>query len=593
MKKLITILLLVVAGATVKAQSSNYDFQVGVLFYKITAPGQEVAVVKDPNSCNIYSGDINIPDSVLHDGVYYKVTSLGEEIFTYSNLNSIYIPKTVRSIGSYCFYAASLNDNLVLPDSLRIIGEYAFNFFEGIEQVFLPALVDSIGVRAFSSIFNLKNIDVDSTNEHFSSYDGALFNKNKTLLICVPSGKTGVFAIPIGVTTVGELAFEYCKCSEIVLPNTVTTLKDGSFWMCTNLSTLHIPASVTFIDGGIFAGCKTLYTLTVDSLNENYVMIGGAIYSSNMDTLVSHHLAKDDITVECKIIGPNAFAGTLSLRSVVLEGVETIQYEAFQSSNLSSIALPQTLKTIGEFAFASCRRITSIVIPNSVTGLGREVFGGCAFESVVMSDSVKVIPYGAFMYCQLLENYAGGASVERIEDYAFNYCERLAGEIVFPETLKYIGNRAFELTGINSVVFTGIIDTIGDFNFALNMRTLVLLNPTPPFTYHRIANSIFKTIIPCGATEAYMADPNWSSYSYTEDCDGVEENPMSAVKVTAGYRSIEVLNAEGYSVAIYDIMGRCHASEGATGQNIRHYSLPTAGMYVVRVNDRGYKVVVR
>ena len=90
-----------------------------------------------------------------------------------------------------------------------------------------------------------------------------------------------------------------------------------------------------------------------------------------------------------------------------------------------------------------------------------------------------------------------------------------------------------------------------------------------------------------------MADPNWSSYSYTEDCDGVEENPMAAVKVTAGYRSIEVLNAEGYPVAIDDIMGRCHASEGATGQNIRHYSLPTAGVYVVRVNDRGYKVVVR
>ena len=90
-----------------------------------------------------------------------------------------------------------------------------------------------------------------------------------------------------------------------------------------------------------------------------------------------------------------------------------------------------------------------------------------------------------------------------------------------------------------------------------------------------------------------MADPNWSSYSYTEDCDGVEENPMAAVKVTAGYRSIEVLNAEGCHVAIYDAMGRCHISEGATGQNIRHYSLPTAGVYVVRVNDKGYKVVVR
>ena len=90
-----------------------------------------------------------------------------------------------------------------------------------------------------------------------------------------------------------------------------------------------------------------------------------------------------------------------------------------------------------------------------------------------------------------------------------------------------------------------------------------------------------------------MADPNWSSYSYTEDCDGVEENPMAAVKVTAGYRSVEVLNAEGYPVAIYDIMGRCIVNEPANGFSHRHYSVPTVGMYVVRVNDRGYKVVVR
>ena len=197
------------------------------------------------------------------------------------------------------------------------------------------------------------------------------------------------------------------------------------------------------------------------------------------------------------------------------------------------------------------------------------------------------------MNCIFLKTYTGGASVERIEDYAFNNCERFGGEIVFPETLRYIGNRAFEMTEINTVIFTGIVDTIWAFNFVLNMRTLVLVNPTPPFTYHPIANNIFKTIIPCGATEAYMADPNWSSYSYTEDCDGVEEGVESDVKVLSHYRSIEVLNAEGCHVAIYDAMGRCHISEGATGQNIRHYSLPTAGVYVVRVNDKGYKVVVR
>ena len=593
MKKLITILLLVVAGVSIKAQSSDYDFQAGVLLYKITEPGQEVEVVEDVNSCNIYMGDIVIPDSVFPDGIYYKVTSLGEGVFALANLNSISIPKAVRSIGFRCFYGATVNTKFALPDSLRTIGEDAFLFLGGVERIFISAIIDSIGFRAFSSMSDLKTLEVDSTNEHFSSFDGALYNKSRTSLICVPAGKTDVFTIPVGVTTVEDIAFEWGKCQKVIIPNTVTTLKDGAFWGCERLGEVHIPASVTTIEGGIFAGCKSLYNLTIDSLNQNYVVIDRVIYSSNMDTLVSHHLAKDDITITTKVIAPYALSVTKSLRSVVLDGVETVQYGAFNLSNLSSITLPQTLKTIDGFALAGCHRISSLVIPNSVTKLGPEVFYGCTITSVVMSDSVKVIPYGAFMYCQLLENYAGGASVERIEDYAFNYCERLAGEIVFPETLKYIGNRAFEMTGINSVVFTGIIDTIGAFNFALNMRTLVLVNPTPPFTYHRIANNIFKTIIPCGATEAYMADPNWSSYSYTEDCDGVEEGVESNVKVTSHYRSIEVLNAEGCHVAIYDIMGRCIVNEPANGFTHRHYSVPAAGVYVVRVNDKGYKVVVR
>ena len=91
-----------------------------------------------------------------------------------------------------------------------------------------------------------------------------------------------------------------------------------------------------------------------------------------------------------------------------------------------------------------------------------------------------------------------------------------------------------------------------------------------------------------------MSDPNWSSYNYEEDCGGVEEiDPQSAVRVVAQHHAIDVHNAEEYAVAIYDAMGRCHAAEPATGQSLRHYPLPTAGVYVVHINGKGYKVVVR
>ena len=73
--------------------------------------------------------------------------------------------------------------------------------------------------------------------------------------------------------------------------------------------------------------------------------------------------------------------------------------------------------------------------------------------TVKMTDSIKVIPAGTFSYCPFLSSYTGGASVERIEDAAFLDCMTLQKEIVFPETLRYIGYGAFYGCGLTRVEF--------------------------------------------------------------------------------------------------------------------------------------------
>ena len=598
MKKLITLLLLAVFSLSAQAVTvTDYDFIIGNYYYKITSDlKREVELVTNWEVCYFFTGDVVVPDSVQHNNVWYKVTSIGDLVFSGADLTSLSLPSGIRSIGEECFSYSRIRGGLVLPDSLRVIKKNAFCANSGIESIHIPALVGPLETRSISPMLDLQTITVDSANQYYSSYNGVLYNKDTTVLISCPAGKTGVFVIPDGVVCIAEASMEVCELSSIVIPNTVRTIKTMAFSECEQLTSMHIPASVTHIEGGIFRGNKRLTDITIDSLNTNYKVIDNVLYSMDMDTLLSYHLASDSVRVldGVKVIGMDAFSLINRLSIVVLpEGIETIQSGAFEWSGIRKINLPNTLKFIGNGAFTGSS-LSNIVIPNSVVHLGEQVFEGVeSLVTVVMSDSVKVIPYGAFNYCQSLRSYTGGASVERINSRAFSNCESFAKNLVFPSTLKVIEVGAFFDTDIKTVEFTGIIDSIGRQNFE-NLNTLVLVNPTPPYTYNtKVANSIFKTIIPCGATEAYMADPNWSSYSYTEDCDGVEENPMVAVKVTAGYRSIEVLNAEAYPVAIYDAMGRCHISEGATGQNIRHYSLPTAGVYVVRVNDRGYKVVVR
>ena len=592
MKKLITLLLLVVFSISIKAQKYTYDFSVGNLCFDITAE-REVELVRN-EGCVFYTGNMVVPDSVQHNNVWYKVTSIGDYVFIGADLTSLSLPSGIRSIGEECFSYSRIRGGLVLPDSLRVIKKNAFCANSGIESIHIPALVTTLESGSISPMFDLQTITVDSANQYYSSYNGVLYNKDTTVLISCPAGKTGEFVIPDGVVCISSFSMEVCEFTSLTIPTSVRIIESAAFSQCERLTSMHIPASVTRIEGGIFAGCKRLTNITIDSLNTNYKVIDNIIYSMDMDTLLSYHLANDTIRVleDVKVIGMSAFALTNRLSVVVLpEGVEEIQSSAFESSNIRTINLPNTLKIIGDNAFMVCSLLRNIVMPNSVMSLGGHVFSASGLETVVMSDSVKVIPYGAFQYCQRLRSYTGGSSVERIGEYAFSVCGSFAKNLVFPSTLKVIENMAFLSTNIQTVEFTGIIDTIGYSNFG-DIRKFILINPTPPYSIKAL-NSCDSIIIPCGATEAYMSNHSWDRYSYIEDCDGVEENPMAAVKVTAGYRSIEVLNAEGYSVAIYDVMGRCHTSEGATGQNIRHYSLPTAGMYVVRVNDRGYKVVVR
>ena len=598
MKKLITLLLLTMFSVSIKAQSSYYDFIIGNYYYKITSENpKEVALVRNWDACILYQGDITVPDSVQHDGVYYKVTMIDEMVFYGAMINSLTLPKGIRSIGEECFADAEFNCPISLPDSLRLIKKSAFFGAHCTGKLFIPALCTTIEDGAFGVVYGLQQFTVDTANQVYSSYEGVLYNKDRTRLIQCPTEKQDVFYIPSGVETIGSCAFASSKVDSIIISSTVSHLEACAFSQCFRLRSIYIPSTVLHIDGGIFRGCVNLNNIVIDSLNPNYIVEDNIVYSINKDTLVSHHLASDRVEVSptVKVIAQEAF--TISnITSVVLpEGVEEIQDAAFRyTPYLYTVVLPQTLRKIGTSAFQQCNSLRIIEIPNSVVEMGDSVFLDCwNLLSVKMSDSIKIIPKKTFSYCYSLSTYIGGASVERIEDVAFLECMALQKEIVFPKTLRYIGYGAFYGCGFKEVEFTGVVDTISGENFDF-LRILVLQNSTPPFTYNtKVANSIFKVSIPCGTKENYLADPNWSSFSYRERCDGVEENPQAAVKVTAGYRSVEVLNAEGYSVAIYDVMGRCIVNEPANGFTHRHYSVPAAGVYVVRVNDRGYKVVVR
>ena len=593
--KRITFLVLMTLSIQLCAREETI-FSVDNLYYKITSViDRTVEVAPIQIVCGYYNGDIVVPDSVEYNGTYYKVTALGDEAFHRAIITSLVLPTGIQTVGEYCFNTAKLPISLTLPDSLKTIKYGAFCSAMNIVHISIPAATENIGIRALS-VAGLQSITVDTANEHYISIDGVLYTKDTTKLLQCPAAKTGTFTIPNGVKYVEELAFEVSKLQTVIMPNGVNIIKSCAFSECDNLRNLNIPATVTNLGGGAFRRCLSLTNLTVDTLNLNYKIVDGALYSIEMDTLKSYTTAKDTVYIHngVKVIDIYSLAGLERVNHVVFpNSVTKILEGAFMSTYLQAMVLPPYLEEIGMAAFKGCSKLRSgIEIPNSVKTIGERAFLGTGITSVVMSDSVRVIPAEAFMYCANLNSYSGGASVERIEEYAFSECGSFAKNIVFSPSLRVIEDCAFIFTEIKTVEFTDIVDTIGQSNFG-DIKKLILVNPTPPYS-RKAVNSCDSIIIPCGATSAYMSDPNWNSFNLVEDCDGIEDaDPQSAVQVVAQHKSIDIYNAENYSVAIYDFMGRCHVAEPATGYNIRHYTLPNSGVYIVRINGKGYKVVVQ
>ena len=562
MKRIFTLFLSLFISVQILA--SDYDFWIGNFYYKITSESERtVELVKNPDGCFYssggYSGRIVIPDSVEYEGIYYKVTSFGSEVFENSVIG-ITFPSTLRIIKGSCFSGATIQSLLYLPNSLETIETYGFRC-AGIEKIYIPASVKNIECAAFVSA-NLDSIIVDTVNQYYKSVDGVLYTKDVTQLLCFPMSRGGHFFVPNGVTQINRRAFWESNLSSITLPNSLKTIEQYAFLRCDNFLNLHIPKSVTYIQNGSIINCKMLYNLTIDSLNTHYKIINNAVYTIDGDTLITYP-------------SPSLRTATGNSDTLrVAEGTKVIAERSAIHGKNKIIILPESVEEIGNRAFAY-NTVRTIQFPTTLKRIGKE----------------------AFIYCEFLAYFIGADSLEVIEFGAFAYCDNFRESIIFPSTLKVLGGHAFYQTPIKEIEFTGEVDTLM-YPFYGEIKKMTLVNQTPPYFENvdegMIIGRYNNIIIPCNSTQAYLSDPNWSSYNYTEDCDGIEDiDPQSAVQVVAQHKAVDVYNAENYSVAIYDLMGRCHTAEPATGYNLRHYTLPNSGVYIVRVNGKGYKVVVQ
>jgi hypothetical protein len=188
----------------------------------------------------------SITTVIIEDGV----TSIGNWAFDgFQNLTSITVANSVTSIGESAFFDCPALTSITLPSGLTSIGMYAFTYCHGLTSVTLPAKVTTLGESFFYYCNGLTAIQVEDGNTHFSAAGGILFNKEGTTLLFCPAGKTGDYAIPDGVTTVGMWAFFGSKLKTVSIAQSVTLIEHFAFGDCQDLTDVtvfwHTPSEVT------------------------------------------------------------------------------------------------------------------------------------------------------------------------------------------------------------------------------------------------------------------------------------------------------------------------------------------------------------
>ena len=549
------------AEINVAADNPNYSSLDGVLFNKdqttlIFCPGgkrgeyvlpDKVTSIEKYAFCNCDS--LTSPVYNAHVFAYLPTSYYGEyeipegieliancAFASCQDLTKVTIPNSVTGIGDFAFSTCLDLESANIPNGLTSIGEGAFEYCHRLPDVInIPSSVTSIGEHAFYDC-GLKSVILNSS---------AVVGKNYT----EKSNLRGIFGSLVteyilgdNITRIGDWAFFGCKnvttmivgnniasvgchafddcpgileplrgaygfvympasyAGEYEVPIGIHTIAGGAFSGCKDLTKVTVHASVTFIGDHAFSNCPKLTEINVAAANNNYCSVDGVLYNKNQTKLIAYPAGRQGeyiLPESVTSIADDVFDDCSGLTNPVYN---THMFVRLPTSYSGKYKIPKNIKSIARGAFFGCTKLTSVIIPNSVTGIGDYAFAFCTdLESVTISKSVTSIGKGIFLECPYLWEVNIPNSVTGIGEYAFAQCAELP-HITIPKSVTSIASNAFtDNYNMSAITCEAMIPPVcygvNDFQYIYEMTSLYV--PAEALELYRNADGWkeFKNII--------------------------------------------------------------------------------------------------
>ncbi|MBQ0085919.1 MAG: leucine-rich repeat protein [Prevotella sp.] len=318
------------------------------------------------------------------------------------------------------------------------------------------------------------------------SYDGEVYS--------VTSIGEGAFSdcsdlsyviIPNSVTSIGDDAFYNCSgLASVTIGNSVTSIGDGAFMYCSGLTSIEIPNSVTSIGENAFYKCSGLTSVTIGN---SVTSIGYEAFSQCTG------LTSIEIPNSVTSIGSGAFYGCSNVKELIYaEGTKTVLRTALTS--ITSVTIPNSVTSIGDEAFRNCSGLTSATIPNSVTSIGYDAFYHCT--SLPVENNLRYADtYLVEAVDRTLSTYNIKEGTKWIGSYAFDICTNLTS-INIPNSVTSIGSAAFsDCSDLSYVIIPNSVTSIGygPFSGCYDLASIVVDKDNKVYDSRDNCNAIIET----------------------------------------------------------------------------------------------------